>query len=206
MAETQKKSSRGAKKSFFEVGAPMTSTKISLYASSIEELDGRVVLLDLTKILRGKSFELRLKVILRDGKLESEAVGLQLAGSYIRRMMRRGADYVEDSFTARSRDNPVRIKPFMITRHKVSREVRKKIREEAKATLEAYVKSRTSAELFSEIISSKLQKMLSMRLRKVYPLALCEIRTFEIEGEKKSLLGERKAEEKKETKNEEKKE
>ena len=56
------KAKRGAKKSFYEVKAPLTAAKIHLYSTSSEELDGRIVKLDLSKSLRGKAFELKLKV------------------------------------------------------------------------------------------------------------------------------------------------
>ena len=56
------KSKKVLKKSFFEVEAPVTGTKIHLYGTSVEALDGRVVKIDLTKSLRGKSLELKIKI------------------------------------------------------------------------------------------------------------------------------------------------
>ena len=88
---------KGAKKAFFEVKAPMTASKIQLYAASPDELEGKIVKLDLTRSLKGKNFELSLKVKKTAEGLEGEPVGLELMGSYIRRMMRTGIDYVEDS-------------------------------------------------------------------------------------------------------------
>ena len=110
--------------------------KLQLYAYSADELVGKVMRLDLTRNLKGKNFELRLKVV-KDGEgLKAEPVGLWLIGSYIRRMMRLGIEYVEDSFVAECKDGKVRIKPFMITRKKVSRAVRKEIRNNARKFLE----------------------------------------------------------------------
>jgi len=179
------KSKKITKKSFFEVKAPITSAKISLYASSPEELDGKIMTIDLTRSLRGKSFELKLRVKKDQDSLTSEPIGLELMGSYIRKMIRGGTDYVEDSFITESKDGHVVIKPFMITRKKVSRGVRNKIREIAKKYLESHVGTRTTKELFNEIITNKIQKEMSLKIKKVYPLALCEIRTFKIVESKK---------------------
>ncbi|MCU0642009.1 MAG: 40S ribosomal protein S3a/S1 [archaeon] len=171
---------KGAKKSFFEAKAPMTAAKIHLYAGSMEELEGRIVKLDLTRSLKGKNFELKLKIKKAAEGLEGEPISLELVGSYIRRMMRTGIDYVEDSFVVELKDGKARVKPFMITRNKVSRSVRRELRESAKKFLGEHLKARTIKEGFSEIMTNKIQKELFVKLKKIYPLALCEIRVFEL--------------------------
>lgn len=183
--EQQTKLKKGAKKAFFEVRTPLTAAKIQLYASSLEELEGKVVKLDLTRSLKGKNFELRLKVAKKEGVLEAEPTGIELLGSYIRRMMRIGVDYVEDSFEAECKDGKARVKPFMITRNKVSRAVRRELRNNAKKFVEEYMKTRSAREIFTDIVTNKLQKELFIRLKKIYPLALCEIRVFELASLKK---------------------
>lgn len=179
------KSKSNIKKKFFEVVAPLISSKISLYSASLEELEGKIVKLDLTRILRGKSFELKLKVKKEGGELVAEPISLWLSGSYIRRMIRNGIDYVEDSFVVECKDGKVVVKPFLITRHKVSREVRKNLRSAARKHLENFIKIRTTKELFSEIMSNRVQKEMSLELKKIYPLALCEVRVFEIVSSQK---------------------
>ena len=185
MAEQIAKVKKGAKKAFFEVKTPLTATKIQLYGYSVEALDGKVVRLDLTRSLKGKSFELRLKVVKDNGGLRAEPVGLELMGSYIRRMMRLGIEYVEDSFITECKDGKVRVKPFMITRNKVSRAVRRELRNNARKFLEAYLKTRTREESFTDTLTNKLQRELFIRSKKIYPLALCEIRILELVNEKK---------------------
>lgn len=174
------KSKKNVKKGFFEVNVPLTSTKISLYGESLEQLNGRVIRLDLTRSLKGKSLEVKFKVKLDKDKLVGEPVSVELFQSYIRRMMRKGVDYVEDSFIVECKDVSALVKPFMITRNRVSREVRKTLRNEAKKFLVNHLKSRTSEEIFSEISANRIQKELSLKLKKVYPLALCEIRHFSL--------------------------
>jgi len=175
-----KKSKKGMKKSFYEVVAPITATKIQLYASSPEDLNNKTVKIDLSKNLKGKSLILKIRIKEDKGKLEGNPESLELAISYIKRVMRRGTDYAEDSFETESRDKMVTIKPLMITRRRVSRAVLKALRETAKKNIQSYAKTRNSEELISDIITNKLQKTILPKLKKIYPLALCEIRAFKI--------------------------
>jgi ribosomal protein S3AE len=185
LQQQKSKAKKGVKKTFFEVRTPLTATKIQLYGTSAEELEGKVVKLDLTRSLKGKNFELSLKVVKNEGVLEAEPIGIELLGSYIRRMMRVGIDYVEDSFVAECRDGKARVKPFMITRNKVSRAVRRELRNTARKFVEGHMKTRDTREIFTDIITNKMQKELFIRLKKIYPLALCEIRIFELVQDKK---------------------
>jgi ribosomal protein S3AE len=207
------KTKKLVKRAFFEVRAPLISTKIQLYGASKEELVGRVVSLDLTRVLRGKSLILSLKVVKQEDNLEGDPTKIELAGSYIRRMIRKGSDYIEDSFIIECKDAKAVIKPYMITRNKISRAVRSEIRNEVKKHIEAYAKARTIKEVMSDIISNKIQKELSLKSKKIYPLALCEIRILEILteaelkriAERKEEKASRKAEEKIHSASEEKK-
>lgn len=182
------KSGKIQRKGFFDVSSSLTAAKISLYAASIEELNGRIVKIDLTRSLRGKGLELKLKVKAENGVLTSEPISLELAGSYVRRAFRKGADYIEDSFTIETKDAKVIVKPFMLTRNKVSRAVRRAIRNTAREFLTGHLKIRTAKEVFTEIMTNKIQKELSLKLKKIYPLAFCEIRVFEIIAEPTKLL------------------
>ena|SRR3989344_8950094 len=173
------------KKKFFEVKVPLTASKVHIFGPSPEALDGSVIRLDLTRSLRGKSLELKAKVKNVNGVLEAQLLALELFPYYIRRAIRKGTDYVEDSFEAECKDAKLRIKPFMLTRKHVSRAIRKALRETARKHLESYIKVRDLEEVFSEITTNKIQKELSLKLKKIYPLALCEIRIIELVPEKK---------------------
>lgn len=176
------KTKKVVKKTFFEVSAPLVSTKIYLYAATPEELDNRTVKIDFTKSLRGKNLELLMRVKNRDGSLEGIPESVKLASSYVRKVVRKGTDYSEDSFETPCRDFQTRIKPLMVTRRRVSKTILAALRESAKKQLETHLKTRNAEEIFSEIISNKIQKQLAIKLKKIYPLALCEIRMFETLG------------------------
>ena len=178
--QIQTKTKKGVKKRFFEISAPLTATKIHLYAADESELNNKTIRLDLTKSLRGKSLELKFRIKHENNELTAIPESIELAGSYVRRAMRSSTDYVEDSFEVECRDATARIKPLLITRKRVSRAVLKALRDETKKQIEAHVKTRTAQEIFSDIIANKLQKLLAVKLKKIYPLALCEIRVFQI--------------------------
>lgn len=169
------------KQKFFDVEMPIIGKETQLYAYDLAELDGRMIKYDLTRLLRGKNMLLDLKVSVKDGKATGEPVEATVLPYFIRRMMRKGTNYVEDSFSAECSDAEVKIKLFLITRKKVSREVRRALREKAKEEMQSYIKSKPAQILFDEILKNRVQKHLSMVLKKIYPLSLCEVRYFKIE-------------------------
>jgi len=173
---------KAIKKKFFEISLPIVGEKYESLANSIEDLKGKGVKIDFTRKLKGKSVDLVFSVRIEDGKAVGYPKKLMLMPFFIRHMLHTGIDYVEDSIEAETLDNKVTIKPFLITRKKVSRAVRRTLRNSAKNWLVDYLKTKTSEEVFTEILSNQVQKPLSLKLKKTYPLAICEIRIFEIKA------------------------
>jgi ribosomal protein S3AE len=169
------------KKKFFNVEIPLINKQTQLQAYETKELNGKLIDYDLTRVLRGKSMILQLKVKLENEKPTTTPRKIKLMPYFLRRAVRKGTNYIEDSFSTKCKNAQVRIKPFLISRRKVSRAVRKALREKAKEELIKYVKNKTAENLFDEILKNQIQKILSLKLKKIYPLALCEIRIFEIE-------------------------
>ena len=171
------------KKRFFDVDMPILRKETQLQAYELKDLDRKLIKYDLTRILKGKSILLQLKVKVKGEKATSVPRELKLLSYYLRRMIRKGTNYVEDSFSTNCKNAQIRIKPFLITRRKVSRAVRKALRERVKEELVKYVKTKNSEEIFEEVLKNQLQKTLSLKLKKIYPLSLCEIRTLKVEKE-----------------------
>jgi len=172
------------KKRFFDVEMPLIKKQTQLQAYELKELDGRYIKYDLTRILRGKSILLKMKVKVKGDKATAIPREIKLMPYFLRRMVRKGTNYVEDSFSTTCKDAELRIKPFLITRRRVSRAVRKALREKAREELINYVKNKDTITLFEEILKNQIQKPLSLKLKKIYPLTLCEIRIFKVEKEK----------------------
>ncbi len=182
------------KKRFYDVEIPAIDKVTHLQAYEIPELNGKIIKYDLTRNLRGKSVLLDLRVKVEGEKATSYPIGAKLMPYSLRRMVRKGTDYVEDSFVTKCKDAEITIKPFLITRRRVSREVRKALRNKAKEELEEYAKNKTFSEIFDDFLKNSIQKPLSLKLKKIYPLSLCEIRILKVEKE----LKEEKTKEKKE--------
>lgn len=168
------------RKKFIDVEIPVVHTKIELIANAVEELKNKTIKLDLTRQLKGKSMELTVRISTEDNKAVAHPEKLKLLPYFIRRMIRKRISYVEDSFDAKTQNSLLKVKPFLITRNRVSRSVRKTLRNKCKNWIEDFTAGRTDEEIFSEILSNRMQKALSLTLKKTYPLSLCEIRALEI--------------------------
>ncbi len=184
---------------FFDVDMPIINKETQLKALEIKELEGREIKYDLTRILKGKSIILKLSVKIKGEKATSTPKEIKVMPYFLKRAVRKGTNYVEDSFSLDCKNAQLRIKPLLVTRRRVSREVKKALRERAKEELIKHVKTKNSEEIFEEVLQNRLQKELSLKLKKIYPLSLCEIRVLKVE---KELEG--KAPEKKEVKKEKK--
>jgi len=168
------------RRKFIDVEIPLIRSKIELIGESPQSIENRTIKLDLTRQLKGKSIEATVKIKLDNGKPTAHPQKIKLMPYFIRRMIRKRISYVEDSFVVPSQESMLLIKPFIITRKRVSRAVRKTLRNKAKNWVEDYVAERKNDEIFGEVLSNRMQKPLSLALKKTYPLSLCEIRILEI--------------------------
>jgi ribosomal protein S3AE len=173
------------KKRFYTVEMPLIKRQTQLQGYEPKDLENRYIKYDLTRILKGKSMIITFKTKLEGEELLTIPKELKLLPFYLKRMVRRGTNYVEDSFSTECKNAQIRLKPFLVTRKKVSRAVRKALRNKTKEELTEWSKEKTSEELFEDIIKNKIQKELSGKLKKIYPLSLCEIRVIKVEKEEK---------------------
>ncbi len=167
-----------ARKKFIDVEIPLLNTEMQVLGT-LEELDKKTIKLELTRKLRGKGCEVHFKILANDKTLVAHPKKIQLMKFYIRRMIRKRISYVEDSIKVQCKDISATIKPFLITRKRVSRVVRKNLRNTAKEIIVNYVKDKTYLEICDAILSGTMQKDMLPRLKKVYPLSFCDLRIFE---------------------------
>lgn len=166
------------RKKFIDIDLPLLDETISVLGTP-ETLAGKTIKMDLSRKLRGKSLEVIFKVYNKDNKLYGLPKNLNLMKFYIQRMMRKRISYIEDSFAAKCQDAEVTIKPFLITRKRVSRAVRSNLRKTSKEFILGYVKDKPYFELCKELVTGQFQREILPKLKKVYPLSFCEIRVFE---------------------------
>lgn len=172
------------KKKFFDVKLEILNSILQLFSSKPEDLLGRVIKFDLTKILKGKNCEAKFIVKKQDDSLVAEMFEFNIYPSYIRRLISHNISIVEDSFSIKAQDVTLRIKPFLITRKRVHRSVRKALKEEARDFLAKNLADKTREKIFQSILTALLQKQLSKKLKKIYPLAVCELRVVKVEKTK----------------------
>ncbi len=194
------------KKRFYDVEIPIIGKDTQLFAMDILELDGKFIKYDLTRTLRGKGVLLDLRVSVKEEKANSYPVALTIVPYYIKRMVRKGTDYIEDSFETKCKNADLIIKPILVTRRKISKAVRRALREEAKKEIELYVNSKSSNRVFEDLLKNKLQKEIGLKMKKIYPLSAFEIRVLKAKNiseinetpETKEEISEEKIEERKE--------
>lgn len=170
------------KKRFYNIEIPLIKKTTQLQAYEVSGLNNKYIKYDLTRLFKGKSMLLTLKTEVQEDHVITIPQELRLMPFYLKRMVRRGTNYVEDSFSTESKEGFVRIKPFMVTRRKVSRAVRSALRKAAENELRLWAKDNSNEDLFQDILRNKIQKELSFKLKSIYPLALCEIRVLKIEN------------------------
>ncbi len=165
------------KKRFYNIDIPLIKKETQLQAIEESELAGRFIKYDLTRILKGKGSIITLEIT-KD--LKTFPTEFRILPFYLKRMVRKGTNYVEDSFIANSKDSEIKIKPFLVTRRKVSRRVRHALRTATKEELMKWASENNTEQMFEEVLKNKIQRELSLKLKKIYPLSLCEIRVLKV--------------------------
>ncbi|MDD5700229.1 MAG: hypothetical protein PHH00_03520 [Candidatus Nanoarchaeia archaeon] len=182
------------KKRFFEVDMPIIQKQAQLLAYEPEEIEGRTIKFDLTRLLKGKNVLIYLKVRKEGKEFVAHPAKMEIIHSSLGRVVRKGTDYVEDSFVADCKDAQLKIKPFMITRRKVHNSIRRALKNKAREELIQYVKDKDTENIFEDLIRNQLQKTLSLSLKKIYPLSACEIRILEVKRAVAAVAPENKTE------------
>jgi ribosomal protein S3AE len=112
-------------------------------------------------------------------KLQTEFVEYHIIPPATRRLMRRGRDKVEDSFTLATGDGAkVRVKPFILARNKTVRSLHAAIQRKAREFLNQLALTVGYEDFCKKLFDHSMQDELGKTLRKLYPIHTCEIRWF----------------------------
>jgi len=154
-------------------------------AEEPSEIVGRVLkvnLMNLTNDYKRQGVNVRFRVeSVNDNTALCKTIGCEIVKSHSRRMVRKGADKMDDSFVAETKDKvKLRIKPVLVTRHRVSKPVIKDLRKRAKEFVLGRVKELNVTEVFESVVQYKLQKELKSNLLKICPVGGCDIRAVQI--------------------------
>jgi len=113
----------------------------------------------------------------KGNRCETELVEYDLYEAYVRRIVRRHTDRIDDSFVVKTRDGiEVRVKPLVITQFNTVRSRRKAIRKKYREIIENFAKERDYYVFMKSIIFNELQSIARKELHKIYPVDRVEIR------------------------------
>lgn len=127
-----------------------------------------------------------LKIIsARDNQLLTEVVGYSISTAVARKMVRRGRNKIEESFTVTTKDGKTaRVKPALVTRNKTKGGVVADLRKKLKEFVTKRASEKTFEDLVKELVAHKFQREIIDALKKTYPIQFCEIKNFVLEKTK----------------------
>lgn len=177
------------KKVWLSIQAPEFMGHAVLGESNVyekEELVGKTLGLNLATItndMKKQNINVTFKVVgVHEGKGQTQLVNYVLVPSYIKRLIRRKREKIEDSFLARTKDGKVvRVKPIAITNSDTYNSIITKIRLGMKAMIKNALKEKTFEEFINDLMSMKFQKEMKEKLNKIYPLKYVDVRQILLE-------------------------
>ena len=171
-------------KAWYPIYAPAFLNEVFMGESHVyakNELEGKTLKLSLfavTNDMKKQNMDASFKIVsVVEGKAQTRITGIYLTQSYIKRLVRRGRNKIDDSFLVKTKDRKLlRVKPLMVTNNKANKSITSRIRVTARAIIAKIASMSDHEQFFNDIISIKLQKELREKLSKIYPLRFLEIR------------------------------
>ncbi len=177
------------KKTWFNIVSPQefgNSIVGETLVSEPQQLVGRNVQVNLMNMLndpKKQNIQLTFKIkSVREKNAVTEITKYELLPSYLKRIMRKGKEKIEDSFVTETKENvKIRIKSVMITKAKTQKSKLALVRKTAREFLTERSKAQSVSEVINDAITTKLQRELRERVKKIYPLAVCEFKMIMLE-------------------------
>ncbi|HLD13009.1 MAG TPA: hypothetical protein VJB87_05480 [Candidatus Nanoarchaeia archaeon] len=150
-----------------------------------EQLVGRnmaINLMTLTNDPKKQNVDVHLKIkSISEGKANTELVGYELSGAYVKKIIRRSGGKIEDSFPVTTKDNiTFQIKPLLMTKSKTYKSTLNSMRLQVREHITQDFKNMDAQTAFLAVIQNKLQKETRESVKKIYPASVCEIRRLEL--------------------------
>lgn len=188
MAQT--KTLKVKKKRWVSIVAPALFNNAFLgevYVVEPEEAVGRAITVSLMVITgdpKRQSTHISFKVDgYQDGNLVTSMRGMRILPSSVRRLVRRGKERADDSFDIVTQDcKKLRIKPMIVTRNSTSRSICAKLKARSRDYLVRALARSPLDKFVLDLNSYKFQKEMAQALSKIYPVSICEIRSFKVVG------------------------
>lgn len=181
------------KKRWFPVFAPKFLGQKEIGESYLVEADkavGRqmkINLRDLTGSIKDQNIAVSLEIKEVTGNnLQTEVVGYAYMPFYIKKLARRKAGKVSDSFISKTKDNKyVRMKPLVMTVFPINRSMKTSIRKETQKLLKEELGKDNFDGLVTGLLRYRLQAEFKKKLSKICPVREVIMRVVKIEKGKR---------------------
>ena len=184
MAAKKSVSTKRKKKAWYGLYAPSSLNNAFLgesYVYGPDELVGKSIKLNLSMITNDMKKQ-NVLVSFRVNKVEdnkglADLIGYSLSLSYLKRLVRRRRDKIDDSFVAKDKEGKfVRIKTVAMTNSKTYESASSAIRLSLRAKIRKSLKEMSFEEFVNALINIRLQRDWKTSLSKIYPLKFLEVR------------------------------
>ena len=177
-----------AKKLWYKIVSPKLFGQMELgetYLSSPGDAVGRnlkVNLKDLTGNVKDQNAYVKFKVDALDGNtLKASTIGYELTYTYVKKMVRKSTNKLDDYFVFRTKDGKdIIVKTLMITQSKCQRSAQKKLLQTLQAYLDGEAKNSTFETFISNLVTRKVQMTAKKILHKIYPLNEIAVRVLSL--------------------------
>ena len=197
MAEQKKteKSTKIKKKKWYSIIAPKIFRNVVLGETYLTEpnlaLNKTITqnLMNLTYDVKRQNSNIKFLIDKVEGdKAYTKIIGYHMIPTSVRRLTRRRSEKIEQSLVCSTSDNKrVRIKPLIFARRLIKGSISAKLAKTIIEYLTKTISKVTYDNLINDLITHKLQNSLRERLKSIYPLRAVEIKSMEIEKEKKPM-------------------
>jgi ribosomal protein S3AE len=187
MAEAKSKSSSATKvkkKLWIPIYAPKAFDSAFLGETHVNEKEqvlGKSVtanLMVLTDDPRKQAYNIRFDVTgVKEGKAQTQAIGILMMPSGVKRLIRRNRDKVDDSFPIRiAGGRSVRVKPVLVTKTKASSSSQTKMRLAVRTKLQESWKRMRFEDIVLDVIDGKASRLMRDSCNHIQPVRSCDIR------------------------------
>ncbi len=172
------------KKKWMSIHAPKSFNSVFLGETHVQEANSvlnKSVTMNLMVLLddpKKQHYTIRFDVTqVKDGKADTQVIGLKMNPSSIKRLIRRRRDRIDDSFVVRiAGGRLVRVKPMLITRNLSSKAAQTDIRLTVRGKLRDHFQKMKFDDIVHDLIEMKTQRMVKDICNKTHPLRSVEIR------------------------------
>jgi len=174
------------KKRWYSVQAPKVLNNMifgETMASDPSLLEGRVFTIALSVVnraVRGSNVSVSFKVTKLEGNnCVTEFVGYEMAGGFIKRLVKRAKRRVDDSFVLESKDKiKFRFKPMLLIKASVQHSLQSDLRRKVRDHMDKLCKEKEYSEIVSMILQGNLQKDIKSECRKIHPMLNFDVRAL----------------------------